>query len=299
MTRYRRISITAVLSKVYEKLVASRLSRYLESAGILPDSQYVFLKGLGTTDALLHASHALHSGSHGHEAKIVQIDFSAAFDRVNNKGLLFKLKSVGIGGSIFSVIHQFLTDRKQCVSVDAILSSFLVVVSGVPQSSAFGSLLFILYTADLFSVVCNLLVGFADDATLISIAQHPANRVAVSNSLQCNINKISGWCHRWGMSLNIGKTKTMTISRPRTMLPCFSELTLNDIALKETSELIILGVTFDPKLTFERHVRFVASSPSQRICLLRRAHNIFDSAEVMQHCFRSFMLPILEYDSVV
>ena len=130
---YRPISITPVLSKVYEKLVASRLSRYLESAGILPDSQYGFRKGLGTTDALLHASHVLQSAlDHGHEAKIVQIDFSAAFDRVN-KGLLFKLKSVGIGGSIFSVIHQFLTDRKQCVSVDGSLSSFLDVVSGVPQ----------------------------------------------------------------------------------------------------------------------------------------------------------------------
>ena len=101
------------------------------------------------------------------------------------------------------------------------------------------------------------------------------------------------------MSLNIGKTKTMTISRSRTMLLCFPELALIDIALKETSELIILGVTFDPKLTFERHVRFVVSSASQRIDLLRRALSTFDSAEVMQHCFRSFMLPILGYASVV
>ena len=101
------------------------------------------------------------------------------------------------------------------------------------------------------------------------------------------------------MSLNIGKTKTMTISRSRTVLPNFSELTLFDIALKETSELAILGVTFDPKLTFERHVRSVASSASQRISLMRKVRNIFDSAEVMQHCFRSFMLPILEYAFVV
>ena len=67
------------------------------------------------------------------------------------------------------------------------------------------------------------------------------------------------------MCLNVGKTKTMTISRSRTVLPSFPELTLNGVALKESSELIILGVTFDPKLSFERHVRSVAASASQRI----------------------------------
>ena len=76
---------------------------------------------------------------------------------------------------------------------------------------------------------------------------------------------VRGWCHKWGMCLNISKTKT--ISRSRIMLPCFPELTLNDIALKETSEVIILGVTYEPKLTCERHVRSVASSASQTIVL--------------------------------
>ena len=74
------------------------------------------------------------------------------------------------------------------------MSSFLDVVSRVPQGSLLGPLLFILYTADLFSVVNNLLVGYAEDATLISVAQRSANRVAVSNLLQCDINKISGCC---------------------------------------------------------------------------------------------------------
>ena len=56
---YRPISITPVLSKVYEKLVASRLGRFLETAEVLPNNQYGFRKGLGTTDALLHVSHIL------------------------------------------------------------------------------------------------------------------------------------------------------------------------------------------------------------------------------------------------
>ena len=158
---------------------------------------------------------------------------------MNHEGLLFKLRSVGVGGAVFSVIRQFLSGRRQCVSVDGGLSSFVDVVSGVPQRSLLGPLLFILYTADLCSIVANLFVGYPDDSTLISVVQHAANIVSVSNSLQCNIDKISNWCTRWGMCLNVGKTKTMTISRSRTMLPSFPDLTLNGVALKESSELII------------------------------------------------------------
>ena len=83
------------------------------------------------------------------------------------------------------------------------------------------------------------------------------------------------------------------------MLPSVPELTLNGVALKESSELIILGVAFDPKLSFERHVRSVAASASQRIGIMRRGLKIFDSVEVVRHCFDSFMLPVLQYASVV
>ena len=77
------------------------------------------------------------------------------------------------------------------------------------------------------------------------------------------------------------------------------ELTLNGAVLEESSELIILGVTFDPKLSFERHVRSVAASASQTIGIMRRGLKIFDSVEVVRHCFNSFMLPVLEYALLV
>ena len=70
----------------------------------------------------------------------------------------------------------------------------------------------------------------------------------------------------------------MTISRSRTMLPSFPNLTLNDVALKDTSELNILGVTFDPKLTFERHVRSVAKTQKLKTqnSLLKKAEHVYN-----------------------
>ena len=83
----------------------------------------------------------------GQEARIVQIDFSAAFDRVNHLGIFFKLCCVGVGGSVLSVLTQFLSNRSQFAVVDGCRSKLVNVVSGVSQGSVLGPQLFLLDTA--------------------------------------------------------------------------------------------------------------------------------------------------------
>ena len=105
----------------------------------------------------------------GQKDRIVQIDFSAAFDRFNHQGILFNLCSVGVDGSVLSVLTQFLSNRPQYVVVDGCRNKLVNVVSGVPQGSVFGQQLFLLYTAELFSIVQNKLYGYADDSTLVAV----------------------------------------------------------------------------------------------------------------------------------
>ena len=86
---------------------------------MFPTTQFAYRKGLGTCDALSCVSHTLQSAlESGQEAGIVQTDFSAAFDRVNHLGILYRLSSVGIGGFVLSVLTQFLSNRSQFVLVD-------------------------------------------------------------------------------------------------------------------------------------------------------------------------------------
>ena len=131
----------------------------MEHCGVLLTTRFADQKGLGTSDALLCVSHTLQSAlESGQEARIVQIDFSAAFDRVNHQGILYRFSFVGIGGSVLSVLTQFLSNRSQFILVDGCRSKLVNVVSGVPQGSVMGPLLFFLYTSELFSVLENSLL---------------------------------------------------------------------------------------------------------------------------------------------
>ena len=99
------ISITSVLSKVFERLVSVCLGQFMKHNGVLPTPQFAYRKGLGTCDALLCVSLTLQSAMEsGQEVRIMQIDFSAAFDRVNHEGNLYRLCSVGIGCSVLSIL---------------------------------------------------------------------------------------------------------------------------------------------------------------------------------------------------
>ena len=108
----------------------------MELSGVLPTTQFAYWKVLGTCDELLCVPHTLQSVlESGQKARIKQIDFSAAFDRVNHKGILYKLCSVGIGVSVLSILSQFLSNRSQHVMVEGCRSKLVSVVSGVPLGS--------------------------------------------------------------------------------------------------------------------------------------------------------------------
>ena len=131
-----------------------------------------------------------------------------------------------------------------------------------------GPLLFLLYTSELFSILENKLNGYADDSTLMAVVPSPGVRVAVAESLIRDLGRVSEWCDLWshqrGMKLNASKIKTMIVSRSRTMHPQSPPLTIGGTVLKESDDLVILGVTFDSKMTFEQHLRSVSRAASQR-----------------------------------
>ena len=135
---------------------------------------------------------------------------------MSHSGLLFKLKSIGVGGSVLSICTEFLSDRRQRVVVNGAASEWIQVILGVPQECVL-DLLFILYNSEMFELFENRLFAFADDSTLLAVVLKPANAPAVAASLYTDVARIQEWCNQWCMILNPNKTKSLIVSISRTV----------------------------------------------------------------------------------
>ena len=161
----------------------------------------------------------------GRELAVLQLDFRAAFDRVSHRGQFFEVRDAAIGGPILAFLGDFLSERTQMVKLDGARSSMANVVSDVPPGSVLGPLLFLLYIRDLPPLLENVLVGYADDSTLVASNSSACERPTTAASLIYNKDLVSidKWCASWGMLINTAKTYGMMISRSLTSWPMFPD----------------------------------------------------------------------------
>ena len=129
----------------------------------------------------------------------------------------------------------------------------------------------------------------------MAVVPSPGARVTVAESLNCDLIRVNAWCDLWEMKLNESKTKTMIVSRSRAMHPQSPPLTVDSTVLKESDDPDILGVTFDSKLIFEKHLCSVSRAASQRLGILRKSWRVFHDKLLIVRCFWVFVLPVLEH----
>ena len=113
----------------------------------------------------------------------------------------------------------------------------------------------------------------------------PGERVAVSESMNRDLNRVSMWCNLWGMKQNASNTKTMIVSSSCTVHPLLTPLTLDRTVLKGSADLVILGVTFDAKMTFENHLASVSSATAQRLGIMRKSRQLFHDRSLLLRSF--------------
>ena len=133
---------------------------------------------------------------------MIFLDFSKAFDTVPHQRLLTKLQYYGINNKIYHWISNWLTKRSQRVLVNGSSSSYVPVISGVPQGTVLGPLMFLLYINDINKNIISSKLGlFADDCVIYKTIYNKDDSI----TLQKDLSTLSDWARIWQMNFNIDK----------------------------------------------------------------------------------------------
>ena len=206
---YRPISNLTFISKVFERIVASQLTGYLQMNRLLPGHQSAYRQGYSTESALLKIfSDILNAADSAQVTLLGLLDLSAAFDTVDHDILLTRLhKSYGVGGTALVWISSFIQGRQQSVTFNGHQSTRIQLKYGVPQGSVLSPLLFIMYTSDVISIAASFGVGahsYADDSQLYLHCLATDQSTAALRLAEC-IERVEGWMKSNRLKLNSDK----------------------------------------------------------------------------------------------
>jgi retron-type reverse transcriptase len=196
-----------------ESIIKDDILVHLKRNRIITKSQHGFTAGRSCTTNLLEFMEVVtKEADAGKAVDIVYLDFAKAFDKVPHKRLIAKLSAAGIRGSVLSWISDWLTDRKQKVVISGKYSSWRAVLSGVPQGSVLGPVLFNIFINDLDDAATarQLLKKFADDTKLAQVINNNSD----VQELQSTLDKLCEWAAMWGMMFNVQKCHVMPWAGP-------------------------------------------------------------------------------------
>ena len=293
---YRPISLLSIISKVFESLINSALTRHLESLHLFSDHQYGFRSGRSSADALTVLSERVYRSLNAcGETRAIALDISKAFDEVWHRGLLHKLKSYGISGTLLDLIRSFLTGRSIKVVLDGHSSIFYPINSGVPQGSVIGPTLFLIFINDLPDCILSKLAIYADDTTLYSSLDKTKDlfdKVEMAAELEDDLRTVVEWGQKWLVTFNASKTKLLSINRFRE--PVLPSVLMNGSTLTESSHIRLLGLTLSQNFTWNSYIESIAKSAAMKVGSFFRVRH-FLSPESIIYIYKATIRPCLEY----
>ena len=295
---YRPISVLPVLSKVIERVVHTQLSTHLDNINYLYSHQYGFRRGRSTTQAIAQLNNwVLESMDEGKVTGLLFVDISKAFDSINHKVLLDKLKHMGMSERSLQWFKTYLAERRQCVFINGQTSETQRNTLGVPQGSILGPLLFNMYINSLPNAVETRLILYADDAVLVFPAATPNE---LQTALEREFGLMSDWYLDNRLTLNVKKTKLM-LAGSKTMLARFEDFQFQSeggASIERVGSFKYLGVTADDKWSWKVHLRSFFRKLGHRLTVFNRIRHVLDRKTRIAY-FNGLVLPHLDYADII
>jgi len=289
MNNYRPISLLSSFSKILEKIVAIRLTDFLDENKLLSPNQYGFRKKHSTVHAMTNLLNYV-SGALNEKkiAVLIFCDLRKAFDTCNFDILLKKLFDLGIRDTELKWFENYLKNRQQFVYLNGVASSLLEILNGVPQGSILGPLLFLIYINDSCEYSNLMSILFADDTALGASGE---NLQQLNHYVNVEFHKICSYFRKNKLSLHPDKTKFIVFSNSNLVANqdfkifisnsnlCFNDPTAYKTEIArvrkedEVPAIKYLGVHFDPLLNFNYHTKILSKKVSKALYAIRAVKN--------------------------
>ena len=295
-SNYRPISLTCIICKILESIIRDQMLEFFMQNNKISDKQFGFLPGRSCTLQLLYCVHKwINELENDHTVAIFYTDFRKAFDSVSHCKLIRRLEMLGIAGMLLTWVVSFLTERKQRVRVGDMFSDFCDVLSGVPQGSVLGPLLFLGYIDNIVQHPSNSeMVLFADDAKMFL-------NVESNYDIECfqkDIESVCDWAIDWSISFNAKKCKILQLGT--NAIDHIFEM--KDGIARSNIEYVTeekdLGILIDSKLKFRAHVGTVVSKANQMLGIIKRSFDNMGEFAFL-NLYKSLVRPHLEYGNVI
>ena len=271
-----------------EAIIKDEVVSHLERHKLIRPSQHGFMRGRSCASNLLSFLDKIMAAvDSGEAADIVFLDFAKAFDKVPVKGLLWKVRAHGIGGRLYRWIKAWLTGRWQMVVLKGDCSDWAAVLSGVPQGSVLGPLIFLIFINDLEEgAAADLVFKFADDTKVATIIKEEADR----DNLQRTLDELENWAQLWGMAFNVQKCKVMHVGTKNKQYEYRMNNTVLDATVEERDLGVVMSATLKPKAQCAKAARTAQTVLSQ----IARAFHYRDK-QVFLKLYVQYARPHLEF----
>ena len=292
-SNYRPISLLSPISKIFEKLLYSRLELFFSKNKVITKQQFGFRCGYSTEMAVTDLYNQLiKNRDDGYNSCCLFLDLSKAFDTVNHKLLLDKLYLYGIRGNMHNLLSSYLTNRQQFTICNNIPSKASTIVCGVPQGSTLGPLLFSLYINDL-PLHTNFQVNMFADDTVLTLKNK--NTAHLQQQVNQELTSIDEWMKYNRLSLNYTKT-TYFVCAPKCHSSSWKNFTIKigKHIIPSVESIKYLGVMIDKHLNWKAHIDYVIKKLSYAARILSIIRHYVNKQTLIK-LYYSFAYPYLKY----